>query len=330
MRRRLLSWRTVIYVCAILVAAFGLMLMSGPRMPADGFPAFDKNRLGADIDAYLGASESHFADIRPGAAKRVVWADPATKAKTAFAIVYLHGFSASAEEIRPLPDRVAAALGANLYFTRLAGHGRSGDAMGEAHLEDWLADFSESLAIGEALGNRVVVIGTSTGASLATLALADPKIASRISAAVFVSPNYGINSFAAFLLTTPVAPQLSRLLLGENRGFTPYNDRHAAHWTTRYPTTALLPMAALVKLSVESPVERIRTPALFLYSSLDQVIRPDKVRAVAGRWGGPHALFDVGQTGDPGNHVIAGDIVSPATTGPLADRVIAWLEGTLR
>ncbi|CDZ55742.1 alpha/beta hydrolase [Neorhizobium galegae] len=330
MRRSFLSWRTVIYVCAILVAAFGVMLMSGPRMPADGFPAFDKARLGTDIDAYLAAGESRYPDIRPGAAKRIVWADPATKAKTAFAIVYLHGFSASAEEIRPLPDRVAAALGANLYFTRLAGHGRSGDAMGEPSLEDWLADFSESLAIGEALGNRVIVIGTSTGASLATLALADPKIASRISAAVFVSPNYGINSFGAFLLTTPVAQQLSRLLLGESRSFTPYNDCHAAHWTTRYPTSALLPMAALVKLSVASPVEQIKTPALFLYSSLDQVIRPDKVREVAGRWGGPHALFDVGKTGDPGNHVIAGDITSSTTTGPLADRTIAWLNGILK
>ncbi|MBP2561095.1 alpha-beta hydrolase superfamily lysophospholipase [Neorhizobium galegae] len=330
MQRRFLSWRTVGYVCAILITALGVMLMSGPRMPADGFPAFDKARLGADIDAYLSASESHFTDIRTGAAKRIVWADPATKTKTPVAIVYLHGFSASAEEIRPLPDRVAAAFGANLYFTRLAGHGRSGDAMGEASLEDWLADFSESLAIGEAIGSRVVVIGTSTGASLATLALADPKIALRISAAVFLSPNYGINSFAALLLTTPVAPQLSRLLLGENRGFTPYNDRHAAHWTIRYPTSALLPMAALVKLSVKSPVEQVRTPALFLYSSLDQVIRPDKVRAVSGRWGGPHEIFDVGRTGDPGNHVIAGDILSPATTGPLADRAVAWLQTVLR
>jgi pimeloyl-ACP methyl ester carboxylesterase len=330
MQRRFLSWRTIIYVCAILVAAFGMLLMSGPRMPADGFPAFDKARLGVDIDAYLAAGESRYPDIRPGAAKRIVWADPSTKTKTSFAVVYLHGFSASAEEIRPLPDRVAAALGANLFFTRLAGHGRSGDAMGEPGFEDWLADFSESLAIGEALGARVIVIGTSTGASLATLALADPKITPRIAAAVFVSPNYGINSFGAFLLTTPVAPQLSRLLLGESRGFTAYNDRHAAHWTTRYPTSALLPMAALVKLSVESPVEQIKTPALFLYSSLDQVIRPDKVRAVAGRWGGPHALFDVGKTGDPGNHVIAGDIISPATTGPLADRTIAWLQTVLR
>lgn len=329
MRRISFSWRPIVYVLLILAAGTSFLLTQGPHMPAEGFPAFDKARLGADLDAYLARSESRYPDIRPGAAKRIVWADPAAKAKTPFSIIYLHGFSASAEELRPLPDRVAAALGANLFFTRLAGHGRSNDAMGEARLEDWLADFSEALAIGETLGERVIVMGTSTGASLATLALADPKIAPRISAAVFFSPNYGIASFGAFLLTTPIAPQLSRLLIGPTRGFTPTNDQHAAHWTTQYPTSALLPMAALVKLSVESAVERVKTPALFFYSAMDQVVRPDKVRELADRWGGPHEIFDVGKTGDPSNHVIAGDILSPGTTGPLADRTIAWLRSTL-
>lgn len=329
MRRSFLSWRMVIIVSTILVAVFGVMLMAGPRLPADGFPAFDETRLGTDIDTYLVTAEGGFPDIRPGATRHVVWADPVKKVQTPFAIVYIHGFSASAEEVRPLPDRVASALGANLYFARLAGHGRPGEAMGEARLEDWMADLSEALAIGEALGEQVILMGTSTGASLATLALADPKIASRVSAAVFLSPNYGINSFGAFLLTTPIAPQLSRLLLGPTRSFTPYNERHAAAWTTEYPTKALLPMATLVKLAVKSPIEQIRTPALFLYSSFDQVIRPDKVRAVAGRWGGPHEIVDVGRTGDPGNHVIAGDIISPATTGPLADRITDWLKKAL-
>ncbi|MFB9952238.1 alpha/beta hydrolase [Rhizobium puerariae] len=329
MRMGFSLWRAVITVSMVMIVAFGGMLMIGPSLPSEGFPAFDRSRLGADIDAYLAAGESAFPDIRPGAAKRIVWANPDTKTRTPFAIVYIHGFSASAEELRPLPDRVATALGANLHFTRLAGHGRAGEAMGEATLEDWMADFSEALSIGEAIGEKVIVIGTSTGASLTTLALAEPQIASRISATVLLSPNYGINSFGAFLLTTPIAPQLSRLLLGPTHRFTPYNERHAAHWTTEYPTRALLPMAALVKLAVRSPVEGISTPTLFLYSSFDQVVRPDKVRAIAGRWGAPHEIVDVGTTGDPANHVIAGNIISPATTGPIADRVAAWLKKTL-
>lgn len=329
MERSFPAWQILACVLVILAIASGVLLMVEPRMPAEGFPVFDNARLGSDIDAYLATEESRFGDLRPGAAKHVQWADPATKAKTPLAVVYIHGFSASAEEVRPLPDRVAAAMGANLFFTRLAGHGRSGEAMGEAALEHWLSDYSEALAIGEAIGDRVIVVATSTGASLATLALSDPKIGPRVAAAIFLSPNYGVNSPGAFLLTTPIAPQLSRLLLGATRSFTPHNERHAAHWTVEYPTHALLPMAALVKLSVIAPIEKIRTPVLFVHSSLDQVIRPDKVRDIAGRWGGPHEIVDVGSTGDPDNHVIAGDILSPATTARIAERIIAWLKHTL-
>ena len=70
-------------------------------------------------------------DIRPGLQKEIVWANPATKTKTPLAIVYIHGFSASKGEVRPLPDKVASALGANLFFTRLTGHGEDGAAMAE-------------------------------------------------------------------------------------------------------------------------------------------------------------------------------------------------------
>lgn len=325
MERKRPAWWIVVSLLLIPIAALGAMLMFGLRMPEGGFPAFDKARLGDDIEAYLAASESRHADIRPGDGKQVVRADPTARGKTPFAIVYLHGFSASPAELRPLPDRVAAGLGGNLFLTRLAGHGRSNEAMGEARLEDWLFDFSEALAIGEVLGDRVILMGTSTGASLATLALSDPKIASRVAAAVFISPNYGINSPGAFLLTTPVAAPLARLLIGPMRGFTPYNERHAAHWTSHYPTTALLPMAALVRLAAEGPVERIATPALFVYSRQDRVVRPDKVREVAGRWGGPHAVVEVGASGDPANHVIAGDIISPSTTERLAEDITGWL-----
>ena len=34
--------------------------------------------IGADLDAYLDAAETKFSDIRPGARKQIVWADPRT------------------------------------------------------------------------------------------------------------------------------------------------------------------------------------------------------------------------------------------------------------
>ena len=96
-------------------------------------------------------TEQQFPDIRPGAAKRILWAGE-KGARTPLAIVYIHGFSGSAEEIRPVPDEVARTLGANLYFSRLAGHGRRPAAMAEPDAGDWIEDMAEAMAIGRRLG----------------------------------------------------------------------------------------------------------------------------------------------------------------------------------
>ncbi|SFB65128.1 Lysophospholipase, alpha-beta hydrolase superfamily [Rhizobium sp. NFR07] len=298
-------------------------------MANSGIPAFDKNRLKAGVETYLSETEGRIGDIRQGAAKQVVWFDPSSKVKTNFALVYIHGFSASAEEIRPLPDWIASYLGANLFFTRLSGHGVSGHAMGVVKMEDWLADFSEALAIGEELGHEVILIGTSTGASLATLALSEQGISHRVSAAIFISPNFGLNTLGASLLTMPFGLLLATMILGPTRRLEPISAANAANWTLEYPTRALLPMARLVKLSVNSPVERTKTPVLFLYSSLDRVVKPKETRALAARWGADHAIFDVGPTGDSFNHVIGGEIFSPTTTTNLLERILVWLQGLL-
>ena len=46
--------------------------------------------------------------------------------------------AATSEEVRPLPEDVAKSLGANLYFTRLAGHGRGDLPMSEPSMNDWM------------------------------------------------------------------------------------------------------------------------------------------------------------------------------------------------
>ncbi len=296
--------------------------------PSGGFAQhFDPAAIGGDPEAYLASSEARFADIRPHAMKQIVRADPANRTRTGISIVYFHGFSATAGELRPLPDLIAASLGANLFLTRLTGHGRSGDSMAEASVEAWLDDYAEALAIGESLGEKIVVIACSTGASLATYAMTLPRFSGRVAAAVFLSPNYGIANRGAFLLTLPFARGLLRLLLGSHRRFEPVNAAHAALWTTVYPVEALLPMARIVRLAVRCPVESIAVPALFIQSPSDRVVRFDKTMAVASRWGAPHRLLDPGPVGDPERHVVAGDALSPATTAPLARAIVDWLGG---
>src|SRR6202007_3384630 len=103
--------------------------------------------------------EAEVTDIRPGLQKEIVWADPASRARTPLAIVYVHGFSASKGEVRTLPDRAAAALHANLFYTRLTGHGEDSDAMAKGSINAWVNDYAEAIAIGRAIGDRVIVIG---------------------------------------------------------------------------------------------------------------------------------------------------------------------------
>jgi pimeloyl-ACP methyl ester carboxylesterase len=78
-------------------------------------------------------------------------------------------------------------------------------------------------------------------------------------------------------------------------------------------------------MAAEAPVESTKVPALFVFSDADQVVRPDLTRAIAARWGAQHTLVTVDDAGDPSNHVIAGDALSPGTTDRLAAAVIDWI-----
>ena len=218
------------------------------------------------------------------------------------------------------------ALGANLYYARLAGHGRDGDAMAESSVNAWINDCAEAMAIGRAIGDRVVVIATSTGAAIATWAATRPDLSDRVAAMILISPNYGVQAGGAFILTMPWGKQIAEMVMGKERSFPVENELHGKLWTSRYPSSAILPMAAMTELARESPVERSTIPALFIFSPNDKIIRPDLIREVAARWGARHELAPIEQSGDPSNHVIAGDALSPATTDTLADRIDAWIK----
>ncbi len=314
--------RVILTLTLVLTALFWF----GPREPVDLVPHFDAENLPSDLDAYLAAYESAFPDIVPGTQKRIVWADSPQR-RTPISIVYIHGFSATSEEIRPVPDRVAAALGANLFFTRLSGHGRGSAAMAEPTVQDWVNDMAEALAIGERIGNRVFVIATSTGGTLAAIAANDPELGPKMSGIIFVSPNFGLRSRAARILHWPLVRYWGPKIAGEEQSFEPVNADHERFWTTRYPTVAVFPMAALVDAAVKADYTGTPTPALFLYSEDDKVVSPAATKDIAGQWGGPMLIEarELGAGDDPYNHILAGDILSPGQTDDMVARILAWI-----
>lgn len=310
-------------------------LWAWPRDVAIDPPVFDAAALPEDLDGWLASREAVFTDIVPGTEKRILWAGE-KGAKTPLAVVYVHGFSATSEETRPVPDKVAAALGANLYFTRLAGHGRGSAPMGTMTAADWMVDFAEALAVGSRIGDRVVIIATSTGAPITLAGLARTELraampgADKVAGVVMISPNFRLASAVnSAILDLPGAPIFVPWLIGAEREWTPRNEAHGIYWTTRYPTAALFPMAHVMRAARDADASAVKVPLLLLSSPDDQVISPAAAEAVAARWGGPVAResWPWREGMDEEAHVIAGDIRSPGMTQAAADRIIDWAGG---
>jgi esterase/lipase len=295
--------------------------------PGRSLPTVAVPREPRALDSWLAAQESRLDDIVPGTEKQIVWyADPGVRQP--LALVYLHGFSATHREMAPLAENLAAALNANLFLQRMRGHGRGGPAMAEAHIDDWRRDALEALAIGRVIGERVVVIGTSTGGSLALwLAAAAPEPAD---ATVLLAPNLGPQNRAATIARLPWGAQIMRAVAGPERSWEPANAGQARYWTHRYPIAAVIPMMEAVTLAREVDVRAVRSPILVMYSPEDPVVDPARIAtAFADLADTPHRAITITPSAAVDQHVFAGDILSPTGTAVVFDAVYEFVRETV-
>ncbi len=280
----------------------------------------------AELDGWLHATEAAFTDLRPGTNKGIVW-QGSDRRRRPWAVVYLHGFSASRLETAPLAEVVAQALGAHVFYTRLTGHGRSGQAMAEALPQDWMADTLEALSIGQLLGDKVLLMSCSTGATLATW-LGTSALGSQVAAHVFLSPNFGPKDWRGELVNWSWGRRLVLTMAGESRGWVPESEAEALAWTCRYPTRAVFPMMALVKAVRKSDLAAFQAPVLVHYSEQDQTVSPARVKAAFARLGSPQKqLVPVDYSQSKGQHVLAGAITDPAAVAPIAEGIVRWVSG---
>lgn len=279
----------------------------------------------AELDSWLAQSESQFTNIKPGTAKGIVWAN-ASHQKTPWAIVYLHGFSASRLETAPVADHVAQQLGANVFYTRLSGHGLPGEALGKVSVQDWMADTQEAVRIGHTLGDKVLVISCSTGSTLATW-FGSTADASMVQAHVFISPNFGLKDKRSELINGHWGKQLAVAITGPQLTFPEVNQQESTAWTKSYPTSALFPMMALVKKVRESDVSQFKTPLLVLYSADDQTVDPVDTKKIFDRMGSVSKTLElVAYSKSEGQHVLAGDIRDPQAVKPMVDSIVQWVQ----
>jgi esterase/lipase len=323
---RLLKWvGTLLLVIVLGVTAVVLL---GPVTQVDLEPRFNSETIGADLDVWLVEQEQGFPGIVPGTEKQVIWAG-AEGEKTPMAIVYLHGFSGSSVDIKPVPELVAEALGANLFLARLTGHGLDGPALGAATSEDWIEDTAEALEIGRRLGDQVLIIATSTGGTLATIAMANPTVSEDVVGLVLISPNFRMKSTKARILDLGYAHVWAPWLMGAEYSRTPTSQDHATYWTTSYPTSVLFHVAALIRAALELDPLEMEVPLMVLYSPNDQTVDQARTVSFLADWGGPVSWEprDITDQDDPNSHMITGDIRSPTQSAATVATILDWAKG---
>jgi len=279
----------------------------------------------SDIDRWLADREGRVPGLKPGVAAGVVWADPASHTRTPVSLVYLHGYTASRGELRPVPDLIAATLGANLFYARLTGHGTGGEGHRTVTLEDWVNDGSEALAIGRVLGERTVLMATSTGGTLAVWLALGPK-GIHADATILVSPNLTVKNRISEILLWPGKECLLKLLVGSGMNFRPQNELHERYWDCTHHSHSIIPMMELVSRARSRDFALWPTPLLAVYALADPVVNERVTEKLLSRVPAPLATLQrwTAARGDH-RHVLAGEALSPRGTQKMARLCVDFL-----
>jgi len=266
-----------------------------------------------DLESYVNHIESTH-QLKPGNAAEIIWADP-NHQQTEYAVVYLHGFSASKMEGNPTCLNLAKALHANLYLARLADHGIDTIAPMQYFTADRLWEScKQAYAIGKKLGKKVILVGTSTGGTAALkLAATYPEINSLI----LLSPNVAINDKNAWLLNDPWGLQIARRVLGsDERKVDGRTVEYKKYWYTNYRIESLVELQEFVESTmIKSVFEKVKQPVLMLYyykNDLEQdpVVRVDAMLKMFNELGTPEELKRKIAIPNAGNHVLGSYLTS--------------------
>ncbi len=312
-----------------IITIVSILFVFGPKprlIPEAIRPRIQPFDTLAELKKWLDDEESQVPNLTPGAEAGITWHNAAAPAKTAYCFVYLHGFSATRRETTPLTEQIAAQFDANILHTRLAGHGVGPDGM-TTPAEAWLQSTLDAFQLATQLGDKVVIVATSTGATLATW-LAQQQLfdISRLHALLFLSPNFKVRSPFGFLLTWPFAYQWIPRVLGQNRTWEPENEMAARYWTHSYSTHALIEMQKTVDYIRSVKLADIHIPLAMMYMKYDPTVNSDAAVAAFEHWGARcKKLIQVSIDPDEPIHVFVGDITAPQRVAWCAEQFTGFL-----
>lgn len=255
----------MLYALFILIGILAIIYVLGPKPRKPNLVAKIKSLIQTDLqklETQIIEKERNTVGLKPDNEARIVWADSSKKQKTPFSIVYLPGFSASYYEGEPLHRNFAKRYGCNLFLARLQSHGiESENPLLDLTPENYLESAKEAIAIAQQLGEKVIVMSTSTGGTLSLIAASENP---EIHALIMFSPNISIANPAASLMTMPWGLEIAKLVHnGDYHEFDAkdIDDYTKKYWTWRYRVEALVSLESLIDNTMnEATFKAIKCP----------------------------------------------------------------------
>jgi esterase/lipase len=301
------------------VIVLGIVYLAGPKFPKpilnNKLPAI--NLQTSEVESYFRNKEMNLK-IKPDNESRVIWADDSLKTKTPYCLLYVHGFAASWYEGSPVNIDFAHRYGMNLYAPLLVTHGvESIEPLIDMTPDRLYESTKEALVVAHQLGEKVILMSTSTGGTLSIkLAAEFPDL---VDGLILFSPNVAINDPAAFLLSKPWGLQIARFVKkGNYRISSTKFPEEEQYWICKQRLESAVYLQQLIEATMtKNTFRKVNQPTFMAYyykdeANQDNVIRVDAALKMFDQLGTPENMKQKQAFPEANNHVIGSKLLSGA------------------
>ena len=277
------------------------------------------------LDSYLKNSEISLGDVPEEAEKKIIWSNT-EKNKTEIAIAFLPGFSTTNFQQKEFFDKLSKELDANIFLSRLSGHGREYPGSKQMSAENYLKDTSEAIEIAKRIGKKVILIGYSLGGALATAASFDEKLSKDLHGVVLFAPAYvgTIRNISLWLYAMSFLDKI-------NHDCNDYINDQKKYDCTKYSTKVFetsdgVQGGHIMSAVAEKDFSANKVPALSFFDYDDDVLNSHETEKRLNKWGNKKSKIVIIESGekDITQHFIVG-FLNPELDEFYIEEISNWI-----
>lgn len=242
-----------------IIVMMSWMLWISPQLSAQSSSDYSLET----IEQWIQEQESKVPDLKTDNNAMISWSGE-SGVQTDIAFVYLHGFGASRMEAEPVVSKLAEEYNANVYYSRLKGHGRSGvEGFEELTKEKYLDSAEDALKVGRLLGKKIVLISTSTGGTLSLHLASKHK---DIAGLLLYSPFVGLKNPMMGQITTPKGREMFKSMIGGEVQHMDRKEPENKYWSTEYHINAYVALIGMLQETMtKETLEAVTCPVFLAY-----------------------------------------------------------------